>query len=114
MYTINPGEFKHPIRIQRFVSGVDEDHIPIEEGWKDIIPNKIFKSKIKNISGRETIVAQGTTSIRNKRFYIRYSKSLNLINKDRIVYNEQNYNITYVSDIEEAHKYYEIVAEMVE
>ncbi|NFL86230.1 head-tail adaptor protein [Clostridium botulinum] len=114
MYTINPGEFKHPIRVQRLVSVVDEDNIPIEADWEDIIPNKTFKAKIKNMSGRETIVAQGSTSIKNKRFYIRYSKFLNLTNEDRIVYNEQNYNITYVSDIEEAHKYYEIVVELID
>ncbi|HBJ1649410.1 phage head closure protein [Clostridium botulinum] len=113
MKIINSGEFKHPIRIERFFNGVDEDNIPTKE-WKDIIPNKIFKAKIKNTSGYEKIIANGDASIDKKRFYIRYKKDLNLKSKDRIVYNKQNYNITYVSDIEELHKYYEIVAELVQ
>ncbi|NFE72542.1 head-tail adaptor protein [Clostridium botulinum] len=113
MKIINSGEFKHPIRIERFVTGVDEDNIPTEE-WKDIIPNKIFKAKIKNTSGYEKIIANGDASIDKKRFYIRYKKDLNLKSKDRIVYNKQNYNIIYVSDIEELNKYYEIVAELVQ
>ncbi|MGN2369382.1 phage head closure protein [Clostridium cagae] len=112
MKIINSGEFKHPIRIERFFRGVDEDNIPTEE-WKGIIPNKIFKAKIKNMSGYEKIIAQANTSIDKKRFYIRYKKDLNLTTKDRIIYNEQVYDITYISDIEEAHKYYEIVAEVV-
>ncbi|SFC15040.1 phage head closure protein [Clostridium uliginosum] len=112
MKIIDSGEFKHPIQIERLSSGVDEDNIPIE-GWNDIIPNKIFRAKIKNMNGYEIIVAQGDTSINKKRFYIRYKKDLNLTTKDRIVYNKQFYNITYVSDIEEAHMYYEIVVELV-
>ncbi|MBY7006796.1 head-tail adaptor protein [Clostridium botulinum] len=113
MKNINSGEFKHPIRIERFFNGVNEDNIPTKE-WKDIIPNKIFKAKIKNTSGYEKIIANGDASIDKKRFYIRYKKDLNLKSKDRIVYNEQVYDITYVSDIEELHKYYEIVAELVQ
>ncbi|MBY6837848.1 head-tail adaptor protein [Clostridium botulinum] len=113
MKIINSGEFKHPIRIERFVTGVDEDNIPTEE-WKDIIPNKVFRAKIKNTSGYEKIIGQADTSIDKKRFYIRYKKDLNLTTKDRIVYNKNIYNITYASDIEELHKYYEIVAELVQ
>ncbi len=113
MKNINSGEFKHPIKIQRFIPTVDEDNIPTKE-WKDIIPNKIFKAKIKNTSGYEKIIANGDASIYKKRFYIRYKKDFNLTTKDRIVYNKQNYNITCASDIEELHKYYEIVAELVQ
>lgn len=113
MIKIPAAEFRNPIKIQRFFNGIDEDNIPLKE-WKDIVPNKIFRAKILNISGKETIIAQADAIINSKRFYIRYSRSLNLSNKDRIVYNNKIYNITYVSDIEEAHKYYEIVAELVQ
>lgn len=110
MNVINVGEYKHPIEIQRFISGVNEDHIPIKK-WETILKTK---AKIKNMSGYEKIIANADVGIDKKRFYIRYKKGLNLTNKDRIVYNSINYNITYVSDVEELHRQIEIVAEVVE
>lgn len=110
MEIINIGEFKHPIKIQRKVTGVDEDNIPISE-WSDLLSTR---AKIKNISGYEKIIAQADTSIDKKRFYIRYKKGLDLTTKDRIFYNNKAYNITYVSDIEDLNKYFEIVCEVVE
>lgn len=110
MEIINAGEFKHPIQVQRKISGVDEDNIPISE-WHTILSTR---AKIKNVSGYETIVAQADISVAKKRFYIRYKKGLDLTDKDRIFYNEKPYNITYVSDIEDLHKYFEIVTELVE
>jgi SPP1 family predicted phage head-tail adaptor len=110
MDIINAGEFKHPIIIQRKVTGVDEDNIPIEI-WNDILSTR---AKIKNISGYEKIIAQADVSIDKKRFIIRYKKGLDLSDKDRILYNNKVYNITYVSDVEDLHKYFEIVSEVVE
>lgn len=110
MDIINAGEFKHSIIIQRKTNGVDEDNIPCEN-WNDLLSPR---AKIKNVSGYETIVAQADTSVNKKRFYIRYKKGLDLTTKDRIFYNEKFYNITYVSDIEDLHKYYEIVTELIE
>lgn len=110
MDMINSGEFKHPILIERYSDGVDEDGIPTED-WETILKTR---AKIKNMSGYEKIIANADTGIDKKRFYIRYKKDLNLTTKDRIIYNKQFYNITYVSDIEELHKYCEIVAEVVE
>lgn len=110
MDIINSGEFKHPIKIQRKVNGVDDDNIPIET-WNDILSTR---AKIKNISGYEKIIAQSDTSVDKKRFYIRYKKGLDLTDKDRIFYNDKAYNITYVSDVEDLHKYFEIVTENVD
>lgn len=110
MDIINAGEFKHSIIIQRKTNGVDEDNIPCEN-WDDILSTR---AKIKNISGYEKIIAQADTSIDKKRFYIRYKKGLDLTSKDRILYNGKVYNITYASDIEDLHKYLEIVCELVE
>jgi SPP1 family predicted phage head-tail adaptor len=110
MDIINTGEFKHLIKIQRKVSGVDEDNIPCET-WNDILSTR---AKIKNISGYEKIVAQADTSIDKKRFYIRYKKDLDLTDKDRILYKDKSYNITYASDIEDLNKYLEIVCEVIE
>lgn len=110
MDIINAGEFKSRISIQRKVSSVDEDNIPCES-WSDLLSTR---AKIKNISGYEKIIAQADTSIDKKRFYIRFKKGLDLTSKDRILYNDKIYNITYASDIEDLHKYFEIVCELVE
>ena len=113
MIVIKNGEFKHQIIIQRVdpdADKVDEDNIPIKEVWNDLITTR---AKILNISGKETIIANAETSTTSKRFYIRYSRNIKLTTDDRIVYDDQIYNITYVSDIEEHHKYYEIVGELI-
>lgn len=110
MDIMNVGEFKHPVEIEKFTQNVDYDGIPFED-WETVLRTR---AKIKNMSGYEKIIANADTGIEKKRFYIRYKKDLNLTTKDRIVYNGHSYNITYVSDIEELHKYYEIVAEIVE
>lgn len=110
MEIINAGEFKHLIIIQRKTNGIDEDNIPCES-WTDILSTR---AKIKNISGYEKIIAQADAYIDKKRFIIRYKKALDLSDKDRILYNNKAYNITYVSDIEDLHKYFEIVSEVVE
>ena len=109
MYIINPGELKHPIKIQRKSNITDDDNIPVEK-WSDLL---VTRAKIKNISGYEKIIAQANTNIDNKRFYIRYKKGLELTDKDRIWYNDSPYNIIYVNDIEDLHKYFEIVTEIV-
>lgn len=110
MNVINAGEYKHPVHIQRYVAEVDEDGIPTEE-WETILKTK---AKIKNMSGYEKIIANAETGCDKKRFYIRYKKGLNLTNKDRIVYNDRYFNITYASDVEELHRQIEIVGELVE
>lgn len=106
---IKHGEFKNAITIQRAIPEVNEDNIPIEK-WNDLITTR---AKILNVSGKETIIANAETSTTSKRFYIRYSRNIKLTTDDRIVYDEQIYNVTYVSDIEEQHKYYEIVGELI-
>ncbi|WP_321833481.1 phage head closure protein [Clostridium butyricum] len=107
---IHSGEFKHPVSIERYISETNDDLIPIEK-WETVLKTK---AKIKNMSGYEKIITSVDTSINKKRFYIRYKRDLNLTTKDKIIYNKQSYNITYVSDVEEQHRYYEIVGELVE
>lgn len=110
MIKINAGELKHPIIIQRKKNKLDDDKIPIKD-WEDIL---YPRAKIKNVSGYEKVIAHADeTSIDKKRFYIRYKRDLNLTNKDRIIYNNMIFNIIYASDIEDLHKYYEIVTEIV-
>lgn len=112
MYTINPGEFKHPIEIQTLTPGVDEDNIPCEV-WSKLI-NK--KAKIVNVSGKEVQLSDGISSFNSKRFIIRYPRNITIDTEDttkyRIVY-KKPYNITYMSNIQEANKYLEIIAEVI-
>lgn len=109
MYIINPGELKHPIIITTTINGIDGDGIPEETS----ITLLETKAKILNISGKEFILADGISTKNSKRFYIRW-KNIDLTSKNKIIYNNKTYNITSVSDIEEKHKYFEIVAELVE
>lgn len=109
MFRINPGEFKHPIEIFSVKQSQDDDFIPIEE---ELILLKT-RAKILNISGKETLLSDKTISSNIKRFYIRY-KNIELTTDCKLKYNNKTYNITYISDIEEKHKYFEIVGELLE
>ena len=103
MYTINPGDFKHPIEIQNI------DNTPLNS----YITALKVKAKIVNISGKEVAMAQGDSLVQLKRFIIRYPKNIEITNEDRLIYNSKIYNIKYPSDVQEEHKYLEIVAELV-
>lgn len=109
MYTVNPGEFKYPITIEYPENVVDTDNIPIQQ-WSIKLK---CKAKILNISGKEQILNQGNSFEDVKRFVIRYPKGVVITNKDRILYNGNYYNVEYPSDIQEMHKYLEIVARLI-
>lgn len=110
MYTINPGEFRHFIDIYRLVNEVDNDGIPTEN--TELLYS--CKAKITNTSGKELMISSGTTSILKKRFIIRHNRAFSINSNDFIIYNGKRYNIIYCNDIEEARKYIEIIAEVVE
>lgn len=109
MFKINPGEFKHPIEIFSVNQSQNDDFIPINE---ELTLLKT-RAKILNISGKETLLSDKTISSNIKRFYIRY-KNIELTTDCKLKYNNKTYNITYVSDIEEKHRYFEIVGELLE
>lgn len=106
---INPGEFKHRIIIQKHIKALDDDGIPIGK-WNNIYE---CKAKIINTSAKEYILNQGVVGENTKKFTIRYPKSISITNEDRLIYNDIIYNIVYASDIQELHKYLEIVAEVI-
>lgn len=110
MYTINPGDFKHPIEIQKIDYNTENtDNTPPNS----YITSLKVKAKIVNISGKEVAMAQGDNLVQLKRFIIRYPKNIEITNEDRLIYNSKIYNIKYPSDVQEEHKYLEIVAELV-
>lgn len=107
--TINSGEFRHIIQIQKHTPTLDDDGIPIGK-WDTVYE---CKAKIINTSAKEYILNQGTVGEDTKKFTIRYPKSISITNEDRLIYNNIIYNISYASDIQELHKYLEIVAEVI-
>lgn len=109
-FKINPGEFKHPIIIQRYKIQKNDDNIPVKV-WHDILS---VKSKILNVRGSEFYKAQGVGSKVEKTFYIRAPGMLEITNCDRVIYKNITYNIVYSNDIEEVGRYIEIKCEVSE
>ena len=103
-FKINAGEFKHHIFIERFINSVSDENIPIKQ-WILLFKTR---AKILNVRGAEAVKASGNTSAIEKTFYIRFTKKYNLNSKDRIIYNNEIYNIIYVNNIEEACFYLEV------
>ena len=108
MYTIDSGEFKHPIEIQE-LQAVKVNNIASEK-WVSILK---AKAKIANISGREIQTSDSINAEHSKRFIIRFPRGLNIDAEDskryRIFYKNRGYDITYLSDVQDLKKYLEIV-----
>ena len=108
MYTIDPGEFKHPIELQQ-LKIVKINNIATEK-WESILK---AKAKIINISGKEIQVNNNIKSEYSKRFIIRYPRGISLDSEDsknqRLVYKNRSYDIIYISDVLDLNKYLEIV-----
>ncbi|MBY6973080.1 UNVERIFIED_ORG: hypothetical protein B2H98_13115 [Clostridium botulinum] len=111
MYVIDPGEFKHPIEIRRYIkNGKDEDDIPTEK-YESIVTTR---AKIINISGKKFSLNDGIASKKTKIFTIRFPKDIEITNNDKLLYSKKMYDIIYPSDIEDLHIYLEIVCELIE
>ena len=108
MYTIDPGDFKHPIELQQ-LQVVKINNIASEK-WISILKTK---AKIINVSGKEIQTTKSIDGEYTKRFIIRYPRGLAIDSEDckkyRIVYKNNAYDITYLSDIQDLNKYLEIV-----
>lgn len=102
---VNPGEFKKRITIIKYTAGgTDEDGYPTGKQKETV---RSCKAKVTNVSGKEMFVVQTELSEINKRFLVRYTKDV--IDTSMIVeYQGKEYDIEYVSDIEDAHAYIEI------
>ena len=109
MFKINPGELKHTIQISTPDSGTDQDGIPLST-YTVLLSTK---AKIVNVNGTKVILADGISATNIKKFYIRYKK-VEITSKDKIIYKDKSYDIKYINNIEEQHKYLEITAELVE
>lgn len=107
-YKINPGEFKHPIIIERHQKIKDEDNRLVEQ-WVNLCNSR---AKILWTRGSEYTENYGTNSEVEATFYIRFNYK-NITSKDRLIYKNEAYDIIYVNNIQEANKYYEIKAKKV-
>lgn len=107
-YKINPGEFKHPVTIERCQKVKDEDNRVIEK-WTNLCNSR---AKILWTRGSEYIESYGTNSEIEATFYIRFNYK-NITSKDRLIYKNEAYDIIYVNNVQEANKYYEIKAKKV-
>lgn len=112
-FEIKGHEFRHPIVIQRCSdgNGVDDDNIPVKKGWY-----KLFSTKAKVLTNKsdEEKMMDGISGVINKTFYIRASRKIKISKKDRIIYNNEIYNIKSVIDIQEKGIYLDIKAEYIE
>lgn len=112
-FQIKAHEFSQPIEIQRYSDGegVDDDNIPVKEQWY-----KLFSTRAKVLTNKsdEEKMMSGTSGVINKTFYIRAIRSYEITKKDRIVYNNNIYNIKSVIDIQEKGVYLDIKAECIQ
>ncbi|MGL4742277.1 MAG: phage head closure protein [Sarcina sp.] len=108
MKKINPGEFRHNIQIQRYICGINDDGIPVEK-WENILT---MKAKVSNVKFEEILLAQGEGVQDIKTFCIRFRKNIKRV--DRVIFNNEIYNIKSLNDIENKGVYLVIKGELVE
>ena len=107
-FKINPGEFRHRIEIQRAVKKQNNDNMLVNT-WEKLFDTR---AKIINIKGDEFLQNKGVGISISKKFYIRYNRNIKLLESDRILYNNEIYDIKYIDNIEERNVYLELNCEV--
>ena len=107
-FKINSSEFKHGITIERCQKIKDEDDRLIDK-W-----TKLFNARAKILwtRGSEYNEIYGTNSEVEATFYIIFNNK-NITSNDRLIYNNEAYEIIYINNVQEAKRYYEIKAKKV-
>jgi SPP1 family predicted phage head-tail adaptor len=109
MKYIKIGDLKNKIDIQEYVS-TENENLFEEKEWITLLSPF---AKIENTNGSRYFNSSKEDIKKISNFTIRYNSILK--GKDesklRIVYNDKNYLIQYINDIDEAHNYFEIVGE---
>lgn len=106
-YKMQSGEFKHPIVIEKLVQTTSEDDILVNT-YEPILKTK---AKILNVKADDVIQIMGEGVKKVSKFYIRFSKTVDITESDYITYKGLKYNIKSVNNIQEANKYLEILGE---
>lgn len=102
--TMNIGDLKHRITFKTYTS-IENDMGDAISSWIDY---KTVWASVTNLHGRELFQAMQVQAEYTVKFTIRYCKNIN--ENMRIVFNGQEYNITFVDDIKYKHTYMEIQA----
>lgn len=105
---INPGEFNKSISIINPGTGKDSDGYPANTRTTVLS----CKAKFSRTSGTEGIKSNADFANISVRFVIRYPKAT-ITRKMLVEYGGVDYEIDYVNDYEDAHKYMEIIARRV-
>lgn len=110
MFSMDSGEFRHRITILRTTIDKDEDNIPVEK-LEELFTTK---AKIINVRGSELRIGDGNVYKQEKRVNFRVVRNKSIKQNDVVLFNGQKFNITYVNNIEEKNRYYEIKMELIE
>ena len=110
MFSMSAGEFRHKITILRPTIGKDEDNIPVEK-LEELFTTK---AKITNVRGNELRIGEGTAYKQEKRVHFRVMRNISIKQNDVVLFNGEKYNITYVNNIEEMNRFYELKMEIVQ
>lgn len=105
---MDPGDLRHKITIQTLTTSIGTNGFTTES-WTNL---KTVWAKAQGLFGREFFAAQQVNSKASCKFIIRYIA--NLDTSMRIAYEGKNYNILYIDDIKEEHKYIEMMAEVID
>lgn len=101
-------EFKHKITFQKLSITTNENGFEVEE-WQDFIT---CWAKVENLRGREFFAAEAVQAEKTVKFTIRYLQDLT--EDMRILFEDKQYNITFIDNIQYRNKYIEIKALEVE
>lgn len=106
---VNPGEFRKRISFIEYVIEVDSS------GHQKKQPTKIYScnAKFSRTSGTESIRLGSEFSEVDVRFLIRYTK-VPISRKNVILYGGKKYEIEYINDYGDEHRYIEIIAKLME
>jgi SPP1 family predicted phage head-tail adaptor len=97
---INPGAYRHKIKIQYKSFLNDGEGIP-SDTWTDLITTY---ASFEPMNGLKYFNAEASTVIINAVFKIRYSKNIQIDSTMRVSYMGKNYNIKYLIDTDGLHR----------
>ena len=101
-------ELKHKITLQKLITFTNENGFE-EEVWQDYLT---VWSAVSNLIGREYFAAAAVQSEKTVKFTIRYLQGIT--DYMRILFEDKQYNITFIDNIKYKNKYIEIKALEVE
>ena len=103
--TVNPGELKKQIEIIELISNLDADGY--SSSTEKVI--RICRAKFTRTSGTELTRANADFSEVKCRFLIRYFPGIS--RKMIVRYCNEDYEITYINDYDDEHRYIELWCE---